>query len=144
MAKNKNQKQAPVSTKKTGPKVSARPVSRKYKNLARNDKSEYDRLNSLFQSIRWKTRVIDRPQNAQEKILRDKYLKDNDIETRAAHLLNQYGEAGLKRAEAFQAVKTDKVDTLINKWNPRLSEFKRVQEAMKRGRMGELLKDGKL
>jgi hypothetical protein len=143
--KNKNQKQTQaVSTKKTGPKVSARPVSRKYKLLARKDRSEYDRLDSLFQSLRWRTRIIDRPQNAQEKVLRDKYLKDNDVESRAAQLLNQYGEAGLQRAAAIQAVKTDKIDLLLNKWNPRLSEFKRVQEAMKRGRMGELLKDGKL
>jgi hypothetical protein len=140
MAKNKNQKVV-AAPKKTGPKVSARPVSKLYKRLARNDRSEYARLDSFFQSLRLRTRVIDRPQNAQERILRDKYLKTQDVETRAAQLLNQYGEAGLQRAEAIQAVKTDRVDLLTNKWSPRLTEFKRVQEAMKRGRMGELLKN---
>jgi hypothetical protein len=140
MAKNKNQKTV-VTPKKTGPKVSARPVSKLYKRLARHDRSEYSRLDSLFQSLRLRTRVIERPQNAQEKILKEKYLNTQEVETRAAHLLNQFGEAGLKRAEAIQAVKTDRVDLLTNKWTPRLTEFKRVQEAMKRGRMGELLKN---
>jgi hypothetical protein len=144
MAKNKNQKVV-AAPKKTGPKVSARPVAKLYKRLARHDRSEYARLDSLFQSLRLRTRVIERPQNAQERILKDKYLKEQDVETRAAQLLNQYGEAGLKRAEAIQAVKTDRVDLLTNKWSTRLTEFKRVQEAMKRGRMGELLKnDGRV
>jgi len=142
MAKNKNQNQKTVATpKKKEAKISAHSVSKLYKKLARHDRSEYAKLDSLFQSTRLRTRVIERPQNAQEKILKEKYLKTQDIENRAAHLLNQFGETGLKRAEVIQAIKTDRVDNLINKWNPRFTEFKKVQEAMKRGRMGDLIKN---
>ena len=140
MAKNKNNKPVAV-VKKTGPKVSARSVSRQYKKLADRDELSYSNLDNQSKRLAWRSRVIDRPQNAAEKALREKYIRERDVETRAAQLLNQYGEAGLQRAAAIQAVKTDKVDLLLNKWNGRLADYKRVQEALKRGRMGELLKN---
>lgn len=140
MAKNKTKQVTPV-VKKTGPKVSARAVSNKYKKLIDRDEVNYSNLDSQAKSLKWKTRVIDKPQNAAEKALKEKYIRDRDVESRAAQLLNQYGEAGLQRAAAIQAVKTDKVDLLLNKWNSRLTDYRRVQEALKRGRMGELLKN---
>jgi len=141
MVKSKQQKQPVIGVKKTGAKVSAKSISNKYKTLFRDTKNQYEKVDAYFQSLKWRTRVIDRPQNAKERSLRDKYIKENDIESRSAYLLNRFAEVGLKKAEAIQAVKTDKVETLTNKWTPRLTEFKKVQDALRRGRMGELLKD---
>lgn len=141
MAKGKQQKAPAVSIKKTGAKVSAKTISARYKSLFKDTRNQYEQIDAYFQSLKWKTRVIDRPQNAQERILKEKYLKEREVETRAAQLLNFYSSVNLSRGEAIQAVKTDKISELTNKWNPRLVEFKRVQDAMRRGRMGELLRD---
>lgn len=141
MAKNKQKKETPVSSKKSGVKISARPISKRYRKLFKDNLSRFEQIDARLQSLRWKTRVIERPQNARERILKDKYLKELEVESQAAQLLNRFAEIGLSKAAAYHAIKSDKVDQLLNKWTPRLTEFKRVQEALKRGRMGELLKD---
>lgn len=113
-------------------KYSARSVASRYKNKEQT-------LDSTLKSMRRRQRVIDKPQNARERELAAKYQQEQDISYRVAQLLNLYGPVGLTLARATQAVKTDKVAELQNQWNSKLSEWKRVQDALRRGRMGELL-----
>lgn len=113
-------------------KQSARAVARKYKNREQT-------LDSMLESMRKRQRVIEKPQNSRERELAEKYQREQEIDIKVSQLLNIYGPAGLSRARAIQAVKTDKVAELQNQWNPKLAEWKKVQEAMRRGRMGDLL-----
>lgn len=141
MAKGKSKKEPVVSIKKTGAKVSARTVSRKYRSLFKDSLTRFEKIDAYLQSLRWKTRVIERPQNAKERALKEKYMKEREVQSQAAQLLNRFADIGLTPAETFHAVKTGKIEILLNKWTPRLTEFKRVQDALRRGRMGDLLKD---
>jgi hypothetical protein len=114
-------------------KNSARAVAPKYK------KHKTQTLDSLFKSMSYKARVMEKPQSDKERKLQARYLKEKEVETQVAQLLNLYGPAGLTRARAVQAVKTDKVADMQAQWNHKLQEWKKVQDALKRGRMGDLL-----
>lgn len=129
--------------KKTGAKYSARAVSRRYNPLKRRYPNANDLLRAEQQSWIQKTRVIEKPQSARERELKVRYEQEREVELKVAQLLNLYSPVGLTRAAAVQAVKTNWVPSLTTKWNQRLGEWKRVQDALRRGRMGDLLTDAK-
>lgn len=68
--------------------------------------------------------IIHSPKNASERITRERLLAKQKVESYAEDLLKSYGEAGLTRAAAIQAVKTDFVPSLKEKWNKKLGEWK--------------------
>lgn len=129
--------------KKTGAKYSARAVAKHYRPLKKRYPNSNDILHAEYKSWLRKTRVIEKPQSARERELATQYEREREVETKAAQLLNLYGPVGLTRAAAIQAIKTDWVPSLTTKWNQRLGEWKRVQDALRRGRMGDLISDAR-
>ena len=81
-----------------------------------------DQLAQREESIR---QLIHSPRNDSERKVREKLLAKQKVESYAEDLLRSYGEAGLTRAEAIQAVKTDFVPSLKVKWNKKLGEWKK-------------------
>lgn len=96
-------------------------ISRWLKNANRRDRRENPTPEQNFQSSEHRRRVIASPQNAKERELKEKYLAEAMIENQCRELLKKYGAAGLTRAGAIQAIKTDYVSTLTEKWNNRLA-----------------------
>ena len=66
-----------------------------------------------------RSRVISSPQNAKERELKEKYLRERGVEMRCADLLKQFESVGLTRAGAIHAIKTDRVSELTEKWRGR-------------------------
>lgn len=81
-----------------------------------------DQIAQREESIR---QLIHSPRNDSERKVREKLLAKQKVESYAEDLLRSYGEAGLTRAEAIQAVKTDFVPSLKEKWNKKLGEWKK-------------------
>jgi hypothetical protein len=77
-------------------------------------------LESLLTSRQHKQEIITKYEkktaNALEKKLAERYLAEESREARCFTLLSQYGVCGLTRAAAIQAIRTDKVPELLNKW----------------------------
>jgi len=70
--------------------------------------------------------IISSPKNAQEREIRERLLIKQKNESYVYDLLKTYGEAGLTRAEAMQAVKTNYVPHLKNKWGDKLTAWKQA------------------
>ena len=98
-----------------------RNISRWVRNARRKENRENPILGAYMQAFEHRKRVISSPQDAYEKDLRNRYLEQNTVETKCVELLGQFGEAGLTRAEAIQAIKTDYIPSLINKWKAKKS-----------------------
>ena len=98
-----------------------RNISRWVRNARRKENRENPSLEACIQTFEYRKRVISSPQNVQEKKLRLRYLEQQTIETKCTELLKQFGEIGLTRAEAIQAIKTDYISTLVDKWRGKKS-----------------------
>ena len=98
-----------------------RNVSRWARNAMRREHKENPSVASLMQARNHRSRVISSPQNAKERELKEKYLREKGIEMRCSELLKQFGDAGLTRARAIQAIKTDRVSELSEKWRGKKS-----------------------
>jgi hypothetical protein len=109
--------------KRTGyvSKGQRRNISRWSRNTQRKEHRENPNLESYMQAVEHRKRVISSPQNTHEKDLRNRYLEQATIKTKCIELLVQFGEAGLTRAEAIQAIKTDYISTLVDKWRGKKS-----------------------
>lgn len=70
----------------------------------------------ILQSEKHKSRVIQKPQSEAERALRLQYLETERVENKAQGLLKRFEKFGLTRAAAIQAVKTDCVSQLLDKW----------------------------
>ena len=110
-------------TRKTGyvSKGQRRNISRWLRNARRKENRKNPSLESYMQGFEHRKRIISSPQNAHEKNLRNRYLEQMTIETKCTELLGQFGEAGLTRAEIIQAIKTDYIPTLVDKWRGKKS-----------------------
>ena len=75
--------------------------------------------------------IIYRPHGAKEAELKKRYQAEQEVEVETARLLNRYGVAGMTKAEAVMAVKTNFVENLHKKWGPRLRNYLREQEKKK-------------
>ena len=98
-----------------------RNVSRWARNAMRREHKENPSVASLMQARNHRSRVISSPQNAKERELKEKYLREQGIELRCADLLKQFESAGLTRAGAIHAIKTDRVSELSEKWRGKKS-----------------------
>ncbi len=96
-----------------------RNVSRWARNAMRRDHKANPSPESLTQAREHRSRVISSPQNAKERELKEKYLRERGVEMRCADLLKQFENVGLTRAGAIHAIKTDRVSELTEKWRGR-------------------------
>jgi len=94
-------------------------VSRWVRNAMRRDHKANPSPESLAQAREHRSRVINSPQNAKERELKEKYLRERGIEMRCTELLKQFESVGLTRAGAIHAIKTDRVSELTEKWRGR-------------------------
>jgi len=83
---------------------------------------------SLLMKRDKRTQIILRPQNKMEKDLRVRYIEEDSTFQEANKLYGYYGKCGLKWSQAIQAVKTDHIEELKEKWNPRLKTWIRDQK----------------
>ena len=118
MAKSKSNMKGKYISKGERPSV-----NKETKKIVRRARLANRPVEDILKSLRYKDRVIAKPQNKKEEELKKKYLEQNRINARAEDLLSRYGKAGLTRAGAVQAVLTDTVASLIQKWKPRLSAY---------------------
>ena len=100
-----------------------RNISRWAKLANRKDKKENPSVTSMFQREERVKQIISSPKNETERKVRERLLAKQKIESRCAELLKTYEVAGLTRAEAIHAIKTDYVSTLCNKWDSKLSTW---------------------
>lgn len=83
---------------------------------------------SLLKKRDKRTQIILRPQDKKEKELRVKYMKEDSTFQEANRLYGYYGKCGLTWGAAIQAVKTEYVEKLREKWNPKLKAWIRDQK----------------
>lgn len=117
-------------------KKSVRSVSRKLVNALRRDRRDNPSLESMMASETFRRTIISRKNehNADAKRLREKFIKEESIHARACVLFDQFRntceniDPKIKNrklnnlwAQAVQAVKTDKVDMLQQKYGTRQS-----------------------
>ncbi len=91
------------------------------RNVMRREHKENPSVASLIQARTHRSRVISSPQNAKERELKEKYLRERGVEIRCADLLKQFESVGLTRAGAIHAIKTDRVSELSEKWRGKTS-----------------------
>jgi hypothetical protein len=94
-------------------------VSRWVRNAMRRDRKANPSPESIMQASEHRSRVINSPQNAKERELKEKYLRERGVEMRCTDLLKQFESVGLTRAGAIHAIKTDRVSELTEKWRGR-------------------------
>lgn len=87
-------------------------------------------IRSLLDRNRTRNRIIWSPQNAAEAKLKDRFQEQNRVELEVCKLLNHYGKCGMVRATAVQAIKTNYVDKLNEKWGPKLKAWLKKQEKL--------------
>ena len=108
-----------------------RNISRWLRNARRKENRENPSLEASMQAFEHRKRVISSPQNAHEKNLRNRYIEQTTIETKCTELLVQFSEVGLTRAEIIQAIKTDYIPTLVDKWRGKKSVWTSQKEKEK-------------
>jgi len=103
-------------------------ISRWSKLANRRDRKANPTPEQMHQSKEMIQRIISSPKNDTERKLKEKYLQKQKIENACRELLNTYEHAGLTRAEAIHAIKTDYVSTLKTKWNKKATIKKQQDE----------------
>jgi len=116
MARKKGGKSNGVTSKGQRPNV-----SRWVRNAMRRDHKARPSSESIKQAREHRSRIISSPQNAKERELKEKYLRESGVEMRCADLLKQFESVGLTRAGAIHAIKTNRVSELTDKWRGRKS-----------------------
>jgi len=127
MAKRKKSSKTKYTSKGQRPNV-----GRKITKALRNDRRENPSIDSILRSYFHKKRVIYKPQNEAERKLAKKYAYEEVVSAQSNDLLTKYSKAGLTKAEAVMAIKTEQVSSLINKWKPRMSAWVREQKAIQK------------
>lgn len=91
--------------------------------LMRKYRKEHKPLKDILKRLERRTRVINKP-TFDEKKLRQRYIEEEYIESAAYKIYMQYKEIGITWSACVQAIKTNYVEQLHNKWSPRLKEFR--------------------
>lgn len=106
-------------------------VSRWVKLANRKEQKENPSVASIMQRENHIKRIISSPKNEAERKIRSRVLEAQTVASQAEELLKVYGEAGLTKAEAVQAIKTNYIPTLKNKWDAKLVTWKQANSAKK-------------
>jgi len=116
MAKSKN-KSSGLKSKGERPNV-----NKKVRNAVRADRVQ---ISDSIHSAEYKKAIILSPKSVTDGTrLREKFLAEEAVERAIAPLLNRFAIAGLTKAAAVQAVKTEKVPDLNSKWGVRLKNYR--------------------
>ena len=92
--------------------------------LCRAWRKENPRIEDIIKSQSHRNEIIAKPRTAKHKELRERYIREDDIEFDAFKLMDQYRDVNLTRGETIQAIKTNYVDKLHHKWGIKLREFR--------------------
>jgi hypothetical protein len=84
--------------------------------MRRDSRNPIDDMFSLARSDAHKRKVMDRPQNAEQRALAAKYKQEFQDRERVQTLMNQYGHVGLTEGAVIHAIRTNWEDKLINKF----------------------------
>ena len=113
-------------------------ISRWAKLVNRRERRENPTPEQTAQSREMIQRIISSPKNDTERKLKEKYIQKQKVENACRELLQTYGHAGLTRAEAIHAIKTDYVSTLKNKWNEKATIKKQQDDKSQSGAFSQL------
>jgi hypothetical protein len=103
-------------------------LARKTRNMLRRDRRENPAVEDVMRSYAVKQEIIAKPRGDKQRELRERYIAEEDTHYQALKLFEQYKEAGIKWAACIQAIKTNFVEHLHNKWSPRLKAVKGTAE----------------
>jgi hypothetical protein len=123
MAKKKKQ-QKKVEKAVNRPKVSARPVNRSLLKAVRRDRRAHPSLDSILQRLNYRETVMARNHDHRLRAQRERFERDNSVESQARQLYNQFAEFGVTWAACVQAVKTNWVAQFMVKWGQRAATAK--------------------
>mgnify|MGYP000011726460 FL=1 len=129
MAKGKKSKGNNYQSKGQRPNI-----SRWSKLAQRREHKANPSIESIMQREAKIKQIISSPKNAEERAVKEKLILKQRQENLTSDLLKAYGEAGLTKAEAMQAVKTDYVPQLKVKWVDKLTAWKQANS--KKGSSG--------
>ena len=87
-------------------------VNRKLRNSLRREFRANPSVESILQSFNHRETAKSRPHDPKYKGLKEKYDAEEMVEVRAQRLMDKFNKAGITRAAAIQAVKTDKIGEL--------------------------------
>jgi len=133
MAKGKKSKGKNYKSKGERPNIS------RWSKLAnRRERKANPTPEQTAQSREMIQRIISSPKNDTERKLKEKYIEKQKVENACRDLLNAYGHAGLTRAEAIHAIKTDYVSTLKTKWAEKATIKKQQDEKSQSGAFSHL------
>lgn len=125
MSKNQNKPKASSNENKN--KRSARSVNKKLLKLMRRDRKQNPKVVDIMKSMAHRTFVMSRNEK-HHAVLKERYMNQEMVETRASELWLKYGEVATWAA-CVQAVKTDWIPSFLNKYNDKLKALKDMQAA---------------
>lgn len=115
MAKGKKSSGKHYTSKGERPNVSA-----KIRNALRRDRRARPNVDDMIRSWSARQEIISKPRGEKQRELRERYIAQEDVQYQAHKLYDQYRDAGITWAACVQAVKTNFVEYLHNKWSPRI------------------------
>lgn len=102
-------------------------VSRKLRNMAKRARQENIPVEDMLKSDKHRERIIDKPTNEHERKLQKRYLEENRVLTEAAQLFKRYSNKGMSWALAVQAVKSEAVVQVTEKFAKKGKEASKKQ-----------------
>lgn len=106
-----------------------RPLNKKIKNLMRSERKAKSPVVDVLKRMEYRSLVTAKPRGAKEIKLAERYIEEDNTRYNAAKLFEQYQEAGITWASCVQAVKTNYVEQLHNKWSPRLKAIREEEKS---------------
>ena len=106
------------------PKVSVKSYSRKALKEARKEAKAHPRVEHLLKRIKFREQIISKNDH-QHRALKEKFLKEQEVESMALKLFEQYKVAGVTWAACVQAVKSKCESSFQIKWAERSAGLKR-------------------
>lgn len=107
-------------------------VNKKIRNMVRKHKLKNRPLEDIVRSINFKKAIMHSAKTTEEKRLRAKFLEDERVEKACSDLLSKFEEAGLTRAGAIFAIKTNQISSLEDKWSSRKKIW--ISQQQKKGK----------
>lgn len=128
MAKAQSQKKStPTPSEKT--KSGVRPVSRKLVNAVARDRRADLPVADLLKRQAYRATIIARSNDPKLSELRQRYIAEESVYTRALELYGQFQSVGVTWGACVQAVKTDWVSEFLNKWGEKKRAVKDAERA---------------
>lgn len=124
--------------KSSAAKVSVRPVARKTVNALRRERCANPKVEDVIKSWEFRQSIMVRGNDStpETKRLREKFIREDQIQRKASELFDSYRSAATTErelnnlwAQAVQAVKTEKVGEFSNRWGEKTRAAKNATKA---------------